>query len=315
MQRLLLVLLSLLLATPTDAQTRADFTGVTPGHTVTVVGDDRQKTTGRVRFVTPDRLTMVGERGDIDVDRDKVASVYERKNGVKKGMLIGLLGAVGIVVAGCITASCDDDYSQMGMVVFPLMGVAAGAAIDAMIPERRFLYRRVEGFKDFHALTPGMAVTLATHSTNEMQGRVLAVSADELTVDAAGSVRTFPRGEVDAIFENGDSIKNGALSGLLAGAVGGFTAGAAKDDCDHTPVENGIRYHPLFDCSADEKIVHGLVIGALAGTAGAVIGGVIDKAIDGRRLVYRPSNGRQIAVTIRPAVSPRFVALTGSASW
>ena len=110
-----------------------------------------------------------------------------------------------------------------------------------------------------------------------------------------------------ADFEPEDSSsKNGIIIGSVAGAATGFTAGALKDDCDHTP-NDGPAYFTPVDCTAGEKVVHGLKSAALAGLAGAGIGIVVD------RLIVRPHLGHRISVN--PSFSRRGLNLSTSVSW
>jgi hypothetical protein len=107
-------------------------------------------------------------------------------------------------------------------------------------------------------------------------------------------------------FERKDSNKNGMILGFIAGAGLGFVAGLTKDDCDHTPTTGPAYFVPL-DCSAGEKIVHGLKVAALPGLAGAGIGFMIDRKIAGWQLRNR--------ISISPSLSRAGLGVSTRVSW
>jgi hypothetical protein len=138
-----------------------------------------------------------------------------------------------------------------------------------------------------------------------------------LTVTIGDRTRTFTRAQVSTIFERGDSVKNGTMWGLLAGAATGFTAGASKSTCGRDPVGIGFisAYTSYSPCTAGERIGQGLREGALLGLLGTGIGAAIDALIPGRRLIYENAKPAGAAFSMVPALAPSGVSLMTSVSW
>ena len=315
---LLTFLISLCAISGASAQTAPGgaegFSALLGGNDIIVIDDSGRETKGELLRFTPENLTLAVKGREVAFDRQHVAAVYERTNGVKKGMILGLLSGPALGLAAAITGDADA-LVVLGAVVFSAIGFGVGTAVDAMIPGKRLVYERAGGPDNFDGQPAGGHVIVATNSGVETSGRLLRFTTDELTLSVNGSDRTFARHQITSILARGDSIKNGVTIGLLTGAATGFLTGVMKDDCDHTPVVGPAYFTPL-DCYADEKIVQGLKQGALASLAGAGIGAVIDKLITGRRLVYGTQKDRApVAISIVPSLAPSRIGVMTSVSW
>jgi hypothetical protein len=106
----------------------------------------------------------------------------------------------------------------------------------------------------------------------ETSGRLVHVSAHSLTVAAGGIERQFEATHVRRIDRRGDSVRNGALIGAIAGAVMGL-AGAGLSDCPGR--------HPGGHCPGERAALVAVSTGAYAAA-----GTVIDACHVGRTTVY-----------------------------
>ena len=94
--------------------------------------------------------------------------------------------------------------------------------------------------RDFTALAARRSVTVADDSGAEIEGSLVRLTAEEVTLRVDGQDRAFARERVAAIFERGDSVKNGATIGFLSGAVLGAFA-AERNSCGGVPGRNQRR--------------------------------------------------------------------------
>ena len=160
----------------------------------------------------------------------------------------------------------------------------------------------------FGKLVGGQSLIVVDDSGVETTGRLLRLTADELTISAAGRDRTFQRRDIAAIYKRGDSKKNGAVIGVLSGAVLGFVAGT-QDTC-------GDFWTGARSCSAGEKVAHGAFGATIIGGLGAAIGVGIDALIVGRTVLYqRPKTSSSRGFTIAPALSPSRGSVGIGLSW
>jgi hypothetical protein len=171
--------------------------------------------------------------------------------------------------------------------------------------------------EDFSAMTRGRELIVVEESGVENTGRLLRVTPDTLTMTIRGKTHTFPRQQVTAIFERGDSVKNGTVIGLVAGAAIGLTAGASKSTCGRNNVGFGLitAYLDYSPCTLNERVGQGLREGALLGLLGAGIGAAVDAVIPGRRVLYQKQPTAAAAISIAPSLAPSAVGLLGSVSW
>jgi hypothetical protein len=136
-------------------------------------------------------------------------------------------------------------------------------------------------------LKVGDTVWVTDAQGREIKGRIRGLSATSLLLDAGGSPQDLQAARVGTIrVQQPDSLKNGALIGLVAGAVSGALAMVAV--CEG---EAG--------CGAG-----GAVLGA---GAGAGIGVGIDAARGGKKvLAYRaPGAPGSARLSLAPVITPR----------
>lgn len=131
----------------------------------------------------------------------------------------------------------------------------------------------------FSSLAGGRSIIIVDESGVETTGRLLRLTDDELAISTGGRDRTFARQQVAAVYERGDSVKNGAIIGVLTGAALGF-AGGTQSTC-------GDFWTGLHSCSLNEKVRNGIGSAVLVSGLGAAIGAGIDALKTGRRTLYQ----------------------------
>lgn len=136
-----------------------------------------------------------------------------------------------------------------------------------------------------------------------IRGKVVAISEAGLDLNDGNRLTSLRLADIRRI-ETRDSLRNGAIIGAIPTAMlFGLGAAAAStyscilsDVCNNTTNRDG-------------------VIGLLAGAGiGALIGAGIDRAIPGRRVLYR-AGGSAARLTIAPAASVHGVAAAMSLRW
>jgi hypothetical protein len=142
-------------------------------------------------------------------------------------------------------------------------------------------------------LRPGDTIWVTDAQGREVKGRIAAIGADALTLDAGGS-KTFSAGDVRLVMERQhDSLANGALIGLGVGGLGtGLACLASADGADR-----------------EWCFLAAIVYGGI----GAAIGLGIDVMIPGKKLVaYRApgsTGSSQARLSVAPFVTPRAKGL------
>ena len=148
----LALLLNLLVISAASAQSTPgadDFSSLSPGRKLAVVSDSGTETRGRLLRSTPETVAIAVKGREVVFRREQVTSVFELgdslRNGIKRGGIAGVsLGAlVGFVFAEAGYTSSDHIGIFIASTVgFGLMGMAAGAGIDALISGRRLVYEK-----------------------------------------------------------------------------------------------------------------------------------------------------------------------------
>jgi len=133
---------------------------------------------------------------------------------------------------------------------------------------------------------PGDSITVVEVGGSEIKGRVARLSRDRLTLQTAAGTRELGEPEVTLIrHRRGDSLKNGAIIGAIAG-IAYFVTGAAL----------------LGDTDGGDVIVGTAIAGGLLSAGmGAAAGAGIDALITHQQVIYR----RAVAGS-RVGVSPLF---------
>ena len=133
---------------------------------------------------------------------------------------------------------------------------------------------------------PGDKITVVDVTGRETQGRIGKVSRDTLTLATAAGPRELGELDVGEIRQRrGDSLKNGAIIGAVAGTAYFLTAVALLGDSD----------------GGDVIIGTAVAGGVLFASMGAAAGAGIDALITRKQVIYRKSSH-----VSRVGVSPLF---------
>jgi len=149
----------------------------------------------------------------------------------------------------------------------------------------------------FANLQPGglPVVYVTDRAGHETTGKLLRITDADLTIAINGAERTFSANDVALVERRGDSLKNGAIAGLVVGLGMGVLSGGLAD----CPGD-----HPGGSCPAFR------IVGvALSGAFYTAIGTGIDAAIQGRTRIWpakATKAGAPIA-TISPAGRRLFI--------
>ena len=169
-----------------------------------------------------------------------------------------------------------------GFLVTLLMGIVSPAGSQTP-PATSFEQLRI-------LVQPGDAVSVTDRAGTRTSGKVHSLSDASLAMDLGSERRVFAESEVTTIQQRrGDSLANGALWGLAAGAAYA-TAGM---------IMIGVDCYGGAHCAAVGATTIG-VYGALA----AGIGVGVDALIKGRKVVYR-SPTTNTRLTIAPVFTTR----------
>ena len=304
-------------------------TRLLPGETVFVTDSQGHEVKGRVLRVTPSSLVLDGGRGRT-FDADDVRAVRERAGqSIGKAALWGTAAGAGIGLAAALAgrgefaSSCTPEEAAAGcwpppgakppidwwaVPVWAGIGAGFGALVGAVLPGKfRDVFvapvaaaggtraRASGGALAFDQLDtrlkPGDAVWVTDADGREIKGTIVGLGPGSLRLEAEGTARDYPASRVQAIrIRRRDSVRNGVISG----AVAGFAGGAAS--CLANP-----------ECRGDEGGAAVTVGLALIGTAaGAGIGAAIDAAVKGPTLVVyqSPGAGAQARISIAPLIAP-----------
>ena len=314
-----------------------DFSVIGAGRTITVVNDAGERANGRLLRFTPESLAIAVGGVETTFERQSVSSVVEHGDSLGNGMKIGAIAGggfgllIGISLAGwasCGYSGCDvaegAAVAAIPTAIFGLMGLGAGAGIDALNSGSRTLYQRAaaatagESPNDFSGLAAHREIVLIDDAGRTTRGRLLVLTPDALTLSIGNINQTVRRQDLKMVYERGDSVKNGVAIGLVAGFAAGVGTGVSKTTCGRDPLGIGFitepsRYEP---CTFNERVAQGLGEGALLGLLGAGLGATIDALIPGRRLLYeRPSPARSRTIAIVPSLGPSRGGLSMALSW
>jgi hypothetical protein len=133
---------------------------------------------------------------------------------------------------------------------------------------------------------PGDKITVVDATGKEAKGRIEKLSRDTLILATSAGPRQFGEVEVTTISQRrGDSLKNGAIIGAVAGTASFVTVGMLLRDSD----------------GGDVIISTVVAGGVLFAGMGAAAGIGIDALISRRQVIYQKPTGRS-----RVSVSPVF---------
>jgi hypothetical protein len=121
---------------------------VEPGDTITVVDPAGVETTGKLRKLSAQGLTLDGQDQPREWAASEVTRILQRRqDSLANGALIGLVsGAAAFAVLYALTCSIEDCEGEpnvlIGAAAYGGMGAGVGVGIDALITRRRAIYER-----------------------------------------------------------------------------------------------------------------------------------------------------------------------------
>ena len=140
-----------------------------------------------------------------------------------------------------------------------------------------------------YALRPGDTVFVVDDTGTETRGKVASIGPSALRLIVDGYERDWGAAAVERLERRGDSLKNGAITGLATGGIFGFLAIVA--------LSAGGGEVTLVPTNGQIAVIFGAYMGL-----GAGIGAGIDALVPGRTLLYlRPGN----RISVVPLVTPR----------
>lgn len=174
---------------------------------------------------------------------------------------------------------------------------AATALTTLLLPAVLWAQEPVRRFDELNTrLKVGDQVLLTDTKGQVHRGRILVISPSALTLGDPAR-RTVEAADVQRVEQRErDSLKNGALIGLVSGA--GAAAGMVALSCS------------IERCESGDGPYMALAVGIYAGL-GAAIGTGIDALIPGKKLVvYRASEGKPAArIRMAPLITPSSKAM------
>jgi uncharacterized membrane protein len=126
----------------------------------------------------------------------------------------------------------------------------------------------------------GQIVWITNNAGREQKGRIIAVSGSEIELQVSSALVSYPMHDVQTV-QVRDSVWNGTRTGAIAGGVaGGVFFGL---------LAYGLRCET--NCGSEYSTTHDVLegvlgMGAISAGIGALAGALIDRGIEGRRLVY-----------------------------
>lgn len=144
-------------------------------------------------------------------------------------------------------------------------------------------------------IKPGQTVYVIDSKGVETRGKLLALSASELSVRSEQNVRRFAAVDVRQLQRYGDSLWNGAIIGAAISVPGAMFADPRYVPCDDNPARG---------CTDSEGGSRALVVGV-----GALAGAGIDALIKRRQPVYVAPGATRGAIRLIPLLTSRFRGL------
>ena len=149
----------------------------------------------------------------------------------------------------------------------------------------------------------GQTVWVTRQDGTTIKGKVMAIAETGLQLKDGDRLLLVPLADVKQV-DTSDSLKNGAIIGAIPTALL-FGLGAG------TATAYGCLLSEGCSDDANSAAVVGLVVGA---GVGALIGAGIDRAIHGRRVLYRAA-GSRTAFSVAPVVNLRGAGLRLALQW
>lgn len=177
--------------------------------------------------------------------------------------------------------------------------VAAIVACSLLLPALERPAHAQDVAPEWPGLRPGQLpkVWVTNQAGEEVQGRLLSLGPDSLTLLVGEREQVVPRGEIARI-QRRDPLRNGAITGALVGAVMGL-------------VSSGMADCPGGSAGSCRSFALALVPLSTAVYAG--LGVAIDAATPGRTTIYQAAAGE--ARSARVQVQGTKLAWIGHVSW
>jgi hypothetical protein len=161
--------------------------------------------------------------------------------------------------------------------------------------------------EDFSTLAaPGTKVSVVDDAGHETRGRVLRFGPEALTIEVRRREVTIDRPNIAQIYQRGDSLKNGALRGLVTGGLLGVFAGVTVQNCG---------LFAYVRCTAGDKASLAALFGGVLGAFGTGIGVGVDALVTGRRLLYESSPPAPAAFEITPSFGRAGASVALALTW
>jgi hypothetical protein len=149
------------------------------------------------------------------------------------------------------------------------------------------------------SVQPGTALRVSLER-EEVEGRLVSLQGDTLTLDVSGAQRRVPLAEARDVWRRMPATRQGAIVGGITGGILGAGLGALF----YAVVTQGCDTGTCPDYSAAGNVLAGLLGAAGGGAAGALAGGLIGSAVPAWSLCWA-SEGRS------PVSAPKFITQTG----
>lgn len=252
----LLCALAVLAPSPSAAQVLESFEllplRVNIGDRIRIEDQSRVTTTGRVTRVTREEIALQTQTGERRFSRDDVREVAVRRDTLRRSALIGA-GVLAVVSAVTVCAREDEgNCALVGLGAAPV-GAGLGLVVGSLIPRMTTIYRAPpQAASETPPSPPRMGEAslledLALHVNLDDQlrivdkagtrasGRLIGLTAEELTLRTAAGERRFPRADLREVAVRRRPLRAGVLIGAGAGAALGALAACTGDDREECP--------------------------------------------------------------------------------
>ncbi|MBZ5556358.1 MAG: hypothetical protein LAO77_03680 [Acidobacteriia bacterium] len=256
-------------SSPATAQTIQSFEDlplrVNLGDQVRVEDESGVETTGRLSRLTRDDITILTDGRDTHLTRENVRAVAVRGYSLGRNALIG----AGVFAALSAVAVAVHGEAGIGPVGAAPIGAGAGAAIGALIPQMKTIYRAPDNRVSVPAARGaagaglledlGLRVNLDDRLRVEDQsgsvttGRLTGLTRDEMAIQTGAGEKKFTRERVRQVAVRRQPLRMATLIGAGAGVALGALTECRGGDTTECP--DGL-----------------VLLGGLGAGAGAIVG-------------------------------------------
>ena len=222
------------------------------------------RATGRLTRLTREAIAIETDAGEKRFTRDTVRAVAVRGHALRKGALIGagVFAVLGMVRAAVCSREAREGSGNcvIALLSFPPFGAGVGLAMGALIPQMRTVYRApkndasVSRSRDAIGVQASLLEDLALRVNLNDQlrvddrsgvgttGRLMRLTADEITLQTAAGEKHFTRQTVRQVAVRRQPFRMAVLIGAGAGAATGAVAactGPDREECADAPIVGG----------------------------------------------------------------------------